>query len=249
MRRLIGRILRSLAVAAGLIVIVAAILLGAFRLFAASLPSYKEDLQAWVSESLDLSVQYEAIDLRLGFAGPELAFFDAALAREGAEQPFVLARRASVVIDPVALVIERRLAPVRLVFEGIQITVQRSADGTFSVAGAPQESAQSSLRGLVIPEEVSVRILDSEVVYVDESIGIRWPFSNVRADIEQEFRAVSVSVTADPPQEIGERISVTADGITTASAELSDDWRTFVALRGANLDALVETWPQAGVES
>lgn len=249
MWKLIRRILRTLAVAAGLLVIVAAILLGAFRLFAASLPSYKEDLQAWVSKSLELSVQYESIDLRLGFSGPELAFFDAAVSRQGVDQPFVLARRASVVIDPLALVLDRQLVPVRLVFEGIRITVQRSADGTFSVAGAPQGAADLTLRGMEIPEEVSVRIRDSEVEYVDEILGIRWHFGDVRADIEQEFRAVSVSVSAEPPEEFGDRISVTANGITTADAELSDDWRVFVALRNANLDAIADVWPQAGVES
>ena len=249
MRRFLTRLLRTAAVIAGLLVIFAAISIGAFRLFAASLPSYKEDLQAWVSESLNLTVQYAAIDLRLGLAGPELAFFDAALAREGSDQPFVLARRASVVIDPLALFIDRTLVPVSLVFDGIEITVERSADGRFSVAGAPQAADAINEGGFEIPEEVSVQIRDSAVLYVDETRGIRWPFSDVRADIEQEFRGISISISADPPEDLGERLNVTADGIVSANARFSDDWRTYIAIRGAYLEPVSAIWPQLGVAS
>ena len=161
----------------------------------------------------------------------------------------MVASRASVVIDPFALFIDRTLVPVRLVFDGVEITVQRAADGSFSVVGAPQGATAGADGRLNLPEEVSVLIRDSEVVYVDESLGIRWPFTDVRADIEQEFRAISVSITAEPPAPLGDRISITADGITTAAAQLSDDWRAFVMLRNANLAAIAEVLPQAGVES
>lgn len=249
MLRFLRRFLRTLAAVAAALVIVAAIFLGGFRFFAASLPSYKDDLQAWVSESLNIDVQYEGIDLRLGLSGPELAFFDAALFTSDSDQPFVLARRASVVIDPMALIFERQLAPTRLVFEGIEITVQRSAEGSYRIAGAPQSGGLAPGSRLDIPEEVSVSVRDSEVVYVDEGLGISWPFSDVRADIEQEFRAISVSLSAEPPAELADRVTVTADGITSAEAQLSDDWRIFVALRNANLGAIAEVWPQASVSA
>ncbi|MGD8323429.1 MAG: YhdP family protein [Gammaproteobacteria bacterium] len=241
--------LRFLGVLAGGLVILAALMLGAFRLFAASLPGYKQDLQAWVADTLDLNVEYEGIDLRMGFAGPELAFFDAELSREESFQPFVVASRASVVIDPFALLFDRRLVPTRLVFDGIQVTLQRLPDGTFAVAGAPEAQSAATADSFALPEEVSLQVRDSEVLYIDEIRGIRWQFSDVRADVEQEFRAFSVSVSAEPPERFGERISVTADGFTTGSAAVTDDWRAFVALRGASVEGLTELWPDAGIES
>ncbi|MGD2167410.1 MAG: hypothetical protein PVF63_04835, partial [Gammaproteobacteria bacterium] len=181
-------LLRFLGVLAGGLVILAALMLGAFRLFAASLPGYKQDLQAWVADTLDLNVEYEGIDLRMGFAGPELAFFDAELSREESFQPFVVASRASVVIDPFALLFDRRLVPTRLVFDGIQVTLQRLPDGTFAVAGAPEAQSAATADSFALPEEVSLQVRDSEVLYIDEIRGIRWQFSDVRADVEQEFR-------------------------------------------------------------
>ena len=138
--------------ALGVVVIFAALLLGAFRMFAASLPGYKEDLQAWVAETLDLQVDYAGIDLRMGFAGPELAFFDAELLHEDSSEPFVVASQASVVVDPLALFIDRRLVPTRLVFDGIQITLQRLSDGSFAVAGAPQARTAPEMGTFELPE-------------------------------------------------------------------------------------------------
>lgn len=233
----------------GCVIILAALVLGAFRMFAASLPGYKEDLQAWVADTLDLSVEYEGIDLRLGFSGPELAFFDAELSNENSTDPFVVASRASVVVDPVALFFEQRLVPTRLVFDGIQVTLARLADGSFAVAGAPQNQSGSQMNAFELPQEVSVEVRDSEVLYIDQQLGVRWQFTNVRADVEQEFRAFSVSLSADPPESFGERINVTADGFTSGTATVSDDWRAFVALRSARVESIKELWPDVGVES
>lgn len=243
------RLLRLLGVLAGGFLILAALLLGAFRLFAASLPGYKEDLQAWVADTLDLAVEYDGIDLRLGFAGPELAFFNAELSREDSAQPFVVASRASVVIDPFDLFIDRRLVPTRLVFDGIQVTLQRLSDGTFAIMGAPQTESSAAASAFDLPEEVSLQVRNSEVLYVDDVRGLRWQFSDVRADVEQDFRAFSVSVSAEPPEQFGDRISVTADGFTSGTVAITDDWRAFVALRNARVERITELWPGAGIES
>ncbi len=243
------KLLRLLGVTAGGLLILAALLLGAFRLFAASLPGYKQDLQAWVAETLDLAVEYDGIDLRLGMAGPELAFFNAELSRDPAAQPFVVASRASVVIDPFELFIERRLVPTRLVFDGIQITLERLPDGSFAILGAPQAESRAVQSSFELPEEVSLQIRDSEVLYVDNVRGLRWQFSDLRADVEQEFRAFSISISAEPPPQFGDRISVTADGFTSGTAAMMDDWRAFVALRNASVEGITELWPEASIES
>jgi uncharacterized protein (TIGR02099 family) len=242
-------ILRFTGMIAGVLIILAALLLGAFRMFAASLPGYKEDLQAWVADTLELDVEYEAIDLRLGFSGPELAFFDAELSRLQSAQPFVVAGRASVVVDPFALFIDRRLVPTRLVFDGVQITLERRADGTFAVRGGPSTDNASADAAFELPEEVSVQVRDSEVLYIDEILDRRWQFSNVRADVEQEFRAFSITVSAEPPEQFADRITVTADGFTGPTTTVSDDWRAYVALRNARVEGLSELWPDSRLRS
>ena len=243
------KILRLIGVIAGGLVILAALLLGAFRMFAASLPGYKEDLQAWVADTLDLDVEYEGIDLRLGLAGPELAFFNAELSREESDQPFVVASRASVVIDPFELFVERRLVPTRLVFDGVQITLERLDDGTFAIRGAPSGENAAAQSAFELPEEVSVQVRDSEVLYIDDVLGQRWQFRNVRADVEQEFRAFSITVSAEPPEQFADRISVTADGFTRATTAISGDWRAYVALRNARVEGLAALWPDTKLDS
>ena len=241
------KLLRISGVVAGVLVILAALLLGAFRMFAASLPGYKQELQAWVADTLDLVVEYNGIDLRMGIAGPELAFFDAEVFRKDSTRPFVVATRASVVIDPLALFLDRRLVPTRLVFDGIQVTLQRMSDGTFSVAGAPQAETSDTINALELPEEVSLQVRDSEVLYVDAQRDIRWQFSDVRADVEQEFRAFSIDLSAIAPEQLGERINVTADGFTSGISTITDDWRAFVALRNMRMEGIKALWPDAQI--
>ena len=67
-------------VATGALLTLAAI--GGFRVLVTQLPSYQDDLQAWVNRELGLSLTFARLDVRWGWRGPELTFHDASVATE-----------------------------------------------------------------------------------------------------------------------------------------------------------------------
>ena len=82
------RIATRLAFAAALVVILAAVAVGGFRLLVNRLPGYQNDLQAWVSRELGLTLGFSRVDARWGLSGPELTFADVSLGAAG----YLLAR-------------------------------------------------------------------------------------------------------------------------------------------------------------
>jgi uncharacterized protein (TIGR02099 family) len=242
-------LIRSLAVAAGVGVILAALAIGAFRVVAARLPGYKADLQAWVSTEFGFVVEYEGIDLRMTLSGPELSFVAVALAADGSSDPFVRAQSVDVTFDPFALVLDRAVRPVRLALAGIQITVQRTEDGTVRVAGARGEEYSDSGFGYTIPRDIQLVIQNSAVTYVDDVLGIAWPFANVSVTVDQDDLAVSVSVSAEPPAELASHIEASATGTVANRRELSNDWRAFIALQDADLGAAAQLVPALAAQA
>lgn len=230
--------LRWLPALLGFAVILVAIAIGAFRLLAARLPTYKEDVQAWVQSELDLLVNYETLDLRLTFAGPELQFYGAALASDVVDRPFVLARVANVTLDGLDLILNQRVTPTRLTFEGIEIAIERTPTGALRVEGIPSSEAGEQSFDFEIPRAVTLAVRDSRVTYDDPSRGISWPFEDVAVTVEQSASSIEMNVTATAPPALASRIEVSVDGDLDESQRLSDDWRGFATVRDANLTAL-----------
>src|SRR5215467_214907 len=70
----------------------------------AQIPSYRQDLQAWVNSELGLTLNFGALDARWGWLGPELTFRDVSVAAAGSAEPFITARAASVGVSPFRLI-------------------------------------------------------------------------------------------------------------------------------------------------
>ncbi len=58
------KLIKGLGVGAAMLVIIAAIGIGAFRLVIAQLPSYQGQVQAWAQDTLGLSVSFSRLDAR-----------------------------------------------------------------------------------------------------------------------------------------------------------------------------------------
>src|SRR4051812_1019481 len=148
--------------AAVALVAIFALLVGAglvgFRLLVNRLPSYQDDLQAWVNEALGVRLTYAVVDARWGWRGPELTFRDASVAAADDAAPFLTARVASVGVSPIALaarlLTQRELGVDRLTFEGTELTIVQTADGDFTVQGASSSAARRPDFALNVPPEV-----------------------------------------------------------------------------------------------
>ena len=200
MPNFLRKLIKGLGVAAAVLVIVAAMGVGAFRLLIAELPSYQGQIQAWAQETLGLRVSFSRLDARWGLRGPELSFFDASVARPDQEaEPMISAGEVTLGLSPMALFLERRLAVSRLLLERSELTLERGLDGELRLQGAPSNQQSSTdLRFEDLPP-VAIALSDSNISYVDRTQAREWEFSDVRIRLERSEDRVLLAARGTPP--------------------------------------------------
>jgi len=210
---------KSLKTAVALVAI-CALLVGAglvgFRVLVNRLPSYQDDLQAWVNEALGVRLTFASVDARWGWRGPELTFRDASLAATDDAAPFLKARVASVGVGPIALaarlLTKRELGIDRLTFEGTELTIVQTADGDITLQGAPASAARRLDFALDVLPEVEVLVRDSRVLYFDQRRGFMWDFRDVAGSMRRDDNALLIEAQARPRSDIARSIELTAQG-------------------------------------
>ncbi len=229
-RTLLGELARRVLAVAAAMVIVLALAIGGFRLLIAQLPGYQEQMQAWVTETLGLEVDFERVDIRLGMRGPELTFHDASVGGAGQGDPFLSARQARVRIDARALLTERRVRFSQLVFDGTRLVLVRDVDGALSLQGAPLPGGARGAWNLELPAELEVAVHDSTVVYRDRERAIAWEFHDLSGSLTHADDVLMLSAQAAPPAQLAERFefslqaqapSMSVDGPAVLQAQVS----------------------------
>ena len=188
----------------------------AVRELLAQIPSYRQDLQAWVNRELGLELSFADLDARWGWRGPELTFRDASVAAAAGAQPFIKARTASIGVGPfrliAVLVAKRDFGIDRLTLEGTELTLVKAADGAYRMQGAPTSGARGDEFRFDVPPDMEVLVRDSRVLYLDASRNIAWSFENVEASMRRDGGALRLEAQARAPREVASRITVTAQG-------------------------------------
>ena len=188
----------------------------AVRELLAQVPSYRQDLQAWVNRELGLELSFADLDARWGWRGPELTFRDASVAAAAGAQPFIKARTASIGVGPfrliAVLVAKSDIGIDSLTLEGTELTLVKTADGAYRMQGAPTSAARGDEFRFDVPPDIDVLVRDSRVLYLDASRNIAWSFENVEASMRRASGALRLEAQAQAPHELASRITVTAEG-------------------------------------
>lgn len=193
---LFRRLGRWLFVGLGVLAILAAVALGAFRLLIGQIPAYQSEIKAFVSGQLGLDVDFASIDARLALGGPELSL-RAATIGSGEGGGFLAAEQARIRFDPLALVFERRLEVSRLTLAGLALTLERDDSGTFRFGDRAIGSSDASLMR-ALPASADVAIRDSELHYVDTARGQSWRFDGLDAVVASVDGQVSAQLSLTP---------------------------------------------------
>src|SRR5215831_563587 len=213
MRPWVRKLLKIALALAGTGVVVALVGTFALRLLLAQIPSYRQDLQAWVNSELGLTLNFGELDARWGWLGPELTFRDVSVAAAGDAQPFITARAASVGVSPfrliAVLVAKRAIGIDRLTLQGTELTLVKTADGAYRMQGAPTAGARSDDFRFDVPPDVDVFVRDSRVLYLDGSRSVAWSFEDVEASMRRAGGALRLEAQARPPRELAMRVSLT----------------------------------------
>jgi uncharacterized protein (TIGR02099 family) len=234
-------------------------MIGGFRLLVTQLPSYQDDLQAWVNRELGLSLTFARLDVRMSWRGPELTFHDASVATEDRAVPVLTARAASVGFDLVQvaarLATGRKLGVDRLTFEGTELTVVKTADGAYRLQGAPNAAVRAQELKLDVPPDVEILARDSRVVYLDPSRSVAWTFEGVDGSMRRVSGALELAASARPPNELARAVSLTAQGFISdggpadraAGLQFTGDWRVSADFDDVDLAMMARLLPEFAV--
>jgi uncharacterized protein (TIGR02099 family) len=225
-----------------------------FQLLVRQLPSYQDEIQAWVTAELGLELDYTRLDAAWGWRGPELAFGDVRVRTAGDPTPFLTARGANVgfrAMDSLLrLVVGRDLAVDRLTFDGTELTLVRSEDGTYRLQGAPAQAAAREPASVQVPPDIDVLVRNSRVLYLDAARGVAWDFQDVAASLRRVEDILTLEASARPPAEFAEHIEVTAQASVTADdagAKFTGDWRLQADVDAVDLAVAARLFPPSAV--
>src|SRR5688572_10462369 len=234
--RFVRKMVRATAIVFIALVVLAAFGAGGFQFLVRQLPKYQDEIQAWVTAELGLTLDYTRLEGTWGWRGPELAFNDVRVRAAGDSAPFLTARGASVGFDVVdlgfRLATGRDLAVDRLTFDGTEFTLVRTDEGTYRLQGAPAVGGQATVQ---VPPDIDVLVRNSRVLYLDAARSIAWAFQDVNGSLRRDEEVLTVDASGLPPPEFAGHIEVTAQASVEdeadAGARFTGDWRL-----SANLD-------------
>jgi uncharacterized protein (TIGR02099 family) len=233
-----------------------------FRMLLERLPSYQTELQAWVSRELGVQLEFARLEPTWGLRGPELTFRDARVASSDGAEPFLTARMARVGFNPFrvisSLVARRTPAVERLTFEGTELTLVKTDEGTYRLRGAPSAAARTLDFRLDVPPDMDVLVSDSRVLYLDPARSIAWTFDDVEGSMRRAEGALRLEASARPPRDLAERATLTAQGFL-ADSEATDaaaapgadaftgDWRVSIDVGNVDLAVAAGLLPDSAI--
>lgn len=256
----IGRLIKTLGVTA---VIVAAVTLSALRLLLPHIPSYRDEVETWLSLRLGHPVNIGAMSAQLQGLGAALRFTDvtlldqargldsaqrldqapgvdpAPLADQPQRLPLFSFREVVVKVDlwHSLLTLRPQFGPLTLV--GVELEVAREADGSLHVAGMPAVSgagvgADKLGLGWLLDRDY-ISLVNSSVRWRDNSRGRNsvLTFSNLRLAVIKAGKRHRIGGEIGLPQALGNSLTFMLD----ANGDLRDgsQWSGTGYVRGQGL--------------
>src|SRR5262245_3183523 len=248
--RTIGRLTTIVFAAVVLLAVFGA---GGFAFLVRKMPSYQDEIQAWVTAKLGLTLDFTSLDGGLSWRGPELAFHDVRVRAAGDEAPFLTARSASVGFNVVdlgwRLATGGEVAVDRLTFDGTEFTLVRNEEGDYRLQGAPAVGGEQAT--VQVPPDIDVLVRNSRVLYLDAARSVAWAFQDVTGSLRRDEEVLTLEAEAVPPPEFAGRIQIGAQALVDdedgAGARFTGDWRISADLDGVDLAVGAQLFPPSAV--
>ena len=199
-----ARLWRLLAGTLAGILILAALLLGALRLAIARVPENAARIQAWVEQQTDYRLEFQGVDARLRWWGPEVVLRDLRVLDRDAGQALFETREGAVSLDLWNFFRTGELVAGRVRVVGPSITVVRLADGRIRLLGQHERPADRPPFDFDRLPGGRVEVEDATVVYRDLKTGRGpWQLQQVRLSLRRAHDDVDVTGAARLPAGLG----------------------------------------------
>ncbi len=199
------------AVVAGMLIL-AALALGALRLAIARVPDNAARIQAWVEQQTDLRIEYDSIDARLRWFGPEIVLRGVRVLERDGSEALLMAREGSVGLDLWNLFRTGQLVAGRVRFTGPTLTVVRFADGRIRLLGQNERPLDRPPFDLDRLPAGWLVVADATVTYRDLARGSApVTFTAIQLDLRREHDSTAVTGSARLPTTLGLRIDFRGD--------------------------------------
>ncbi|HUP91686.1 MAG TPA: YhdP family protein [Solimonas sp.] len=200
--------------AIAMLVIAGAVVSGLFQLAVLALPSYRDDLSAWVTRVADRPVQIGGVNLVWRGVSPRLDLSDITLFDER-DEPALSAQRLSLGFSLPHLLIGDAF-PTRVELSGLSVDVDVDAEGNVTVAGFDAQQQLQRREGGTWARELrrfgSVRLESCEVRLTHASLGSEpLRFTLLHADLDRSAQGFDLDGLLQLPGNYGDTVAFDAE--------------------------------------
>ena len=199
-----ARLWRLLAGTLAGILILAALLLGALRLAIARVPDNAARIQAWVEQQTDYRLEFQGLDARLRWWGPEVVLRNLRVLDRDASQALFETREGAVSLDLWNFFRTGELVAGRVRVVGPSITVVRLADGRIRLLGQHERPADRPPFDFDRLPGGRIEVEDATIVYRDLKTGRGpWQLQQARLSLRRVHDDLDVTGAARLPAGLG----------------------------------------------
>lgn len=231
MQRLLALLVDTfwMAIAAVLIAFAAAV--AAVRLLLPEIGDQREQLAAWIGDSVGRQAVIGEIDADWHAWSPSIRVEGIAFIDPTDQSELVRFDKASINIDLVASLSERSLRPKSIVLSGVALTLLRDANGKLSVAGMPPPKSPI-IQWLV--EQDNFAVTGADLTIIDERAHQSFALSNATLAIRQRNGIKLITTIFELPAAIGDSLTLAleADG-----NPLRDGWHGKLDIHAEGLNS------------
>lgn len=232
------KILKWAAICLGGLVLLLAVLLIAFRIVLSRAPEYRAQVQSWVSDRTGLDIQFERMDARWRFYGPELVFDSAVVRSRDGKRTLVNARRVSLGFDVWTAISTFRLVAGRLTLEQPELQVFRTPDGRIELVGQgdlPELDPNVPFKPDDLPTG-RLSVVNAKVSFRDFVTGRGpWVVPGVSFDFARSGRSMHLEGEAELPANFGRSLRFIADTAGRLESAGALQWKFTIDARDWDL--------------
>jgi uncharacterized protein (TIGR02099 family) len=243
------RLYRWLAALAGLVALLLAVGIGAFRLAIELLPGYQQRIVDEVRAATGLTLQFDSVYARIGRYGPEVVFRGARVLPASGDEPLVTAAAGRVGLSIPRSILYRRLEVARVVFVRPRLSFVITSDGHVRLVGQsallrPEGEHEPMTLDRLPRGTYSVNDAVLDVLDLRARQG-RFQVTGADIDIVRKGDQITLTGHLELPEHLGRSIEFDAEASGDLAENAAVGWRARVDAEDLDLGQWAATLPDS----